>query len=70
MKKINIDNRDYHYHRKGIGYNDYNFCENVIPRISTWLLSEFNELLYKSFDEQDKLAEKLKKIAAIIDEEE
>lgn len=39
--EINIKQSDYQWH--GLGFNEYNFIENVIPRISTWLLDEYHK---------------------------
>lgn len=39
MNKINITDKDYTYN--GMGYNDFNFINNVVPRISQWLINEF-----------------------------
>ena len=67
--KININSMDYSW--QGVGYNNYNFINNVAPRISLWLLDIFNKNNNKSINvkEAKLLAQKLEKISKIIDEE-
>lgn len=65
--KINIKQSDYQWH--GLGFNEYNFIENVIPRISTWLLDEYHKKTFYNDKEMLILYNKLIKIAKIIDEE-
>jgi hypothetical protein len=65
MSKININNNDYTYH--GIGYNDFNFINNVVPRISKWLVEEFSATQNADFEHQKEFANKLNQIGQIID---
>jgi len=65
--EINIKQSDYQWH--GLGFNEYNFIENVIPRISTWLLDEYHKKAFYNDKEMLILHNKLIKIAEIIDEE-
>lgn len=61
--KINITRKDYTW--DGLGFNDYNFIRNVAPRICFWLTSICQDV---NMDDS-ALAEKLTKIAKIIDSE-
>lgn len=62
--KINISQKDMTWDRQGMGFNNYNFIRNVAPRINQWLLE-----IYQNADiDADIITEKLKRIAAIIDE--
>ena len=65
--KINITHDDYTCN--GLGYNDFNFICNVTPRISSWLLSEFEYSRKALVDDKRKkdFANKLIQIATIID---
>ena len=65
--KIDIKESDYQWH--GRGFNEYNFIENVIPRISTWLLDEYHKKAIYNESERSILYNKLIGIAEIIDEE-
>ena len=65
--KINIQPDDYTWH--GIGYNSYNFIQSVTPRISKWLVDEYMNSLAAGLEKNDILANKLYRIAEIIDEE-
>lgn len=65
--KINIQPDDYTYH--GLGCNGYNFIRNVAPRISKWLVDEYMNSLAAGLEKNDILADKLYRIAEIIDEE-
>ena len=63
--KINIKNSDYTFKNSGMGFNAYNFIRNISPRISEWLLN-----IYTNADiHDDKIVDKLIRIANIIDEE-
>ena len=65
--KIDIQPDDYTWH--GIGRNGYNFIQNVTPRISKWLVDEYMNSLAAGLEKNDILADKLYRIAEIIDEE-
>ena len=65
--KINVQPDDYTWH--GIGCNGYNFIKNVAPRISKWLVDEYMNSLTDDLERNEILANKLYKIAKIIDEE-
>lgn len=65
--KINIKKSDYQWH--GWGFNEYNFIEKVIPRISTWLLDEYHKRTTYNESKRSILYNKLIEIAEIIDEE-
>lgn len=65
--KINIKTSD--YQRYNLGFNEFNFIKNVIPRISQWLLDEYNKTTSYNDEETLILYNKLIKIAEIIDEE-
>lgn len=65
MSKININNNDYTYH--GVGYNDFNFINNVVPRISQWLIKEFAVTQHADLEHQKEFAHKLHQIGQIID---
>ena len=66
MSKININSTDYTYH--GVGYNDFNFINNVVPRISQWLVEEFSATQNADLEHQKELANKLNQIGRIIDD--
>jgi hypothetical protein len=66
MSKININNNDYTYH--GVGYNDFNFINNVVPRISKWLVEEFSATQNSDFERQKEFVNKLNQIGRIIDD--
>lgn len=62
--KINIKSSDYTFENSGMGFNTYNFIRNVCPRINQWLLD-----IYTNADiHEDKIVDKLIRIANIIDE--
>lgn len=66
MNKINITDKDYTYN--GMGYNDFNFINNVVPRISQWLINEFFAVKDShSVKRQEEFAHKLHQIGQIID---
>lgn len=65
--KINIQPDDYTWH--GMGCNGYNLIHNVSPRISRWLVDEYMKSQTYSVEEIETLAQKISKIADIIDEE-
>ncbi len=65
--KINIKTSD--YQRYNLGFNEFNFIKNIIPRISHWLLDEYNKTIFYNEKEMLILHNKLIKIAEIIDEE-
>lgn len=66
--KINIQPIDYTWH--GMGCNGYNLIQNVGPRISRWLVDEYMKSQTEySVEEIETLAQKISKIADIIDEE-
>lgn len=66
--KINIQSDDYTWH--GVGCNSYNLIQNVSPRISRWLIDEYvkSQIEY-NLEEIETLANKIYRIAEIIDEE-
>lgn len=67
MNKINITDKDYTYN--GMGYNDFNFINNVVPRISQWLINEFFAVKDShSVKRQEEFASKLNQIGRIIDD--
>ena len=65
--KINIQPVDYTWH--GVGGNYYNLIQNVAPRISKWLVDVYANSLTDSLENNEILANKLYRIAEIIDEE-
>lgn len=67
MEKINISSNDYQWH--GMGYNNFNFCRNVSMKLSNWLLAIYNDMPHMSFEDKEKLADKMKQIVGIINEE-
>ena len=65
--KINVQSNDYTWN--GVGYNSYNFIQNVAPRISRWLVDVYMNSLTDDSEKNEILANKICKIARIIDEE-
>lgn len=43
MNKIKTSSSDYTWY--GLGYNNYNYCKNVIPKINHWLVLSHRQLL-------------------------
>lgn len=69
MYKITITKKDYRT-KGGMGFNCYNFINNVIGKTSTWLMQLYKENKYFSLEEQRKYADKLERIVKIINEDE
>lgn len=65
--KINVQMNDCTWH--GIGCNGYNFIQNIAPRISKWLVDVYANSLTDDLENNEILANKLYRIAEIIDEE-
>lgn len=65
--KINIQPVDYTWN--GVGGNYYNLIQNVAPRISKWLVDVYVNSLTDDLEKNEILANKLYRIAEIIDEE-
>lgn len=60
---INVSLKDYTWKGEGMGFNNYNFIRNVVPRINDWLL----KIYLNASSENENEVKKLEAIAAIID---
>lgn len=64
--KIEMDFNDYTWN--GWGFNNFNFIRNITPKISNFLLETYTHCDYMEENEQNIVADKLKRIVEIINE--
>ena len=68
--KMNISLKDYTY--KGLGFNSFNFINNVSCDLSNWLLENYQKNRQRKFtkEEEERYSNLLKQIIDLINSEE
>ena len=68
--KINVSLKDYTH--KGLGFNNFNFINNVSCDLSNWLLENYQKNRQRKFteEEEERYVNLLKQIIDLINSEE